>query len=197
MVGKIGTFLLWVLFLVLQTATRIVGSLLAGPAKQQEDPHQEPPAAAVARRRSPPASPHRDTYEPASAPLQQLWDPLPPSYSPSAPVADESSSSSSFRRRASAPLPAEDVVVSSSAYSRPPLGAAHAHSVSAPPLRETRAVPARVAAVGGKRPRLEWKYSKIVDQYRSLDEVYACAMFPMAQMFIYKGLEFECLANFN
>ncbi|CAN6338175.1 unnamed protein product [Urochloa humidicola] len=173
--GKIGTFLLWVLFLVLQTATRIVGSLLAAPAEQQEDPQQES-AAAVARRRSPPASPHRDPYEPASAPLQQLWDPPPPPYHPSAPVADEYSSSSSFRRRASAPpppLPAEDLVVSSSAYSRPPPAAAHAHSVSAPPLRavETRAVPARAAAAGGKRPRLERKYSKIVDQYRSLDEV--------------------------
>ncbi|PAN20268.1 hypothetical protein PAHAL_3G397500 [Panicum hallii] len=171
-VGRIGTFLLWVLFLVLQTATRIVGSLLAGPAEQQEDPLQE--SAAVARRRSPPASPRRDPYEPASAPPPQLWDPPPLPYSPSAPAADEYSSSSSFRRRsAPPPLPAEDVVVSSSAYSRPPPGASHAHSVSAPPLRaiETRAVPARAAPAGGKRPRLERKYSRIVDQYRSLDEV--------------------------
>jgi hypothetical protein len=59
--------------------------------------------------------------------------------------------------------------VSSSSYSR------HAHSVSAPPQRmvETRALPSRAAA-GGKRPRLERKYSKIVDQYRSLDEVCVC-----------------------
>ncbi|KAG2620428.1 E3 ubiquitin-protein ligase RGLG2-like [Panicum virgatum] len=171
-VGKIGTFLLWVLFLVLQTATRIVGNLLAGPAEQQEDPLQE--SAAAARRRSPTASPRRDPYEPASAPPQQLWDsPLLP-YSPSAPAADEYSSSSSFRRRsAPPPPPAEDVVVSSSAYSRPPPAAAHAYSLSAPPLRaiETRAMPARAVAAGGKRPRLERKYSKIVDQYRSLDEV--------------------------
>jgi hypothetical protein len=61
--------------------------------------------------------------------------------------------------------------VSSSSYSR------HAHSVSAPPQRmvETRALPSRAAA-GGKRPRLERKYSKIVDQYRSLDEVCVCAI---------------------
>jgi E3 ubiquitin-protein ligase RGLG len=32
-------------------------------------------------------------------------------------------------------------------------------------------VPARAAPAGGKRPRLERKYSRIVDQYRSLDEV--------------------------
>ena len=178
MAGKIGTFLLWVLFLVLQTATRIVGSLLAGPAEQQEDPLQE--SAAAARRRSPTASPRRDPYEPASAPPQQLWDsPLLP-YSPSAPAADEYSSSSSFRRRsAPPPLPAEDVVVSSSAYSRPPPAAAHAYSLSAPPLRaiETRAVPARAVAAGGRRPRLERKYSKIVDQYRSLDEVCMCYVY--------------------
>ncbi|XP_062203693.1 E3 ubiquitin-protein ligase RGLG2-like [Phragmites australis] len=168
-VGKIGTFLLWVLFLVLQTATKIVGSLLAAPAEPQEDQQQE----AAARRRSPPASPHRYPYEPASAPPPQLWDPPQPAYSASAPAADEYSSSSSFRRRASAPPPlVEDVVVSSSGYSRPAAAAA-AHSVSGLPLRavETRAVPARTAAVGGKRPRLERKYSKIVDQYRSLDEV--------------------------
>ena len=165
MAGKIGTFLLWVLFLVLQTATRIVGSLLAGPAEQQEDPLQE--SAAAARRRSPPASPRRDPYEPASAPPQQLWGPPPLPYSPSAPAADEYSSSSSFRRRsAPPPLPSEDVV-------------AHAHSVSAPPLRaiETRAVPARAVAAGGRRPRLERKYSKIVDQYRSLDEVCMCYVY--------------------
>ncbi|TVU51617.1 hypothetical protein EJB05_03057 [Eragrostis curvula] len=174
-VGKIGTFLLWVLFLVLQTATKIVGSLLAPPGEQQEDPQHE--AAAAARRRTPPASPHHDPYQPASAPPPpplQLWDQPPQPYPASAPVADEYSSSSSFRRRASAPAPAlvEDVAVSSSAYMRPAAAAAHAHSLSAPPLRsvETRAVPARAPA-GGKRPRLERKYSKIVDQYRSLDEV--------------------------
>ncbi|KAL6622931.1 hypothetical protein ACP70R_018908 [Stipagrostis hirtigluma subsp. patula] len=171
-VGKIGTFLLWVLFLVLQTATKIVGSLLAAPAEPQEEQQQE---AAAARRRSPPASPHRDPYEQASAP-PQLWDPpQPPAYP--APPADEYSSSSSYRRRASAPPPpVEGVVVSSSSYSRPAVAAAaQAHSVSAAPLRaaETRAVPTRAgaAAAGGKRPRLERKYSKIVDQYRSFDEV--------------------------
>ncbi|XP_062201709.1 E3 ubiquitin-protein ligase RGLG2-like [Phragmites australis] len=171
--GKIGTFLLWVLFLVLKTATKIVGSLLAAPAEFQEDQQQGPEAAAAARRRSTPASPHRDPNEPASAPPAQLWNPLPPAYSASAPAADEYSLSSSFRRRASAPPPpVEDVVLSSSGYSRPPLAAAHAHSVSAPPLRavEERAMLARAVA-GGKRPRLERKYSKIVDQYHSLDEV--------------------------
>ncbi|XP_021302210.1 E3 ubiquitin-protein ligase RGLG1 isoform X2 [Sorghum bicolor] len=170
-VGKIGTFLLWVLFLVLQTATRIVGSLLASPAEQQEDHQQE---SAVGRRRSPPASPRRELYEPASAPPAQLWDPPPLPYLAFAPAADENPSSS-FRRRASAPLPRadEDVVVSSSAYSRPTVAVAHTNSVSATPLRtiETRAMPSRLATAGGKRPRLERKYSKILDQYRSLDEV--------------------------
>ncbi|XP_066359650.1 E3 ubiquitin-protein ligase RGLG2-like [Miscanthus floridulus] len=170
-VGKIGTFLLWVLFLVLQTATRIVGSLLASPAEQHEDHHQE---SAAGRHRSPPASPHRELYEPASAPPAQLLDPPPLPYLAFAPAADENSSSS-FRRRASAPLPRadEDAVVSSSAYSRPTVAMAHTNSVSATPLRtiETRAMPSRLATAGGKRPRLERKYSKIVDQYRSLDEV--------------------------
>ncbi|KAL6854301.1 hypothetical protein ACP4OV_019204 [Aristida adscensionis] len=164
-VGKVGTFLLWVLFLLLQTATKIVGNLLAADA--QEEQQQEGAAAAAA---APSRSPHRDPYEHASAPPQQLWDPpQPPGYPGPPAAADEYSSSSSYRRRASAP-PAEEVVVSSSGYSRPAV-AAHAHSVSAPALRavETRAVPA--AAAGGKRPRLERKYSKIVDQYRSLDEV--------------------------
>ncbi|TVU36151.1 hypothetical protein EJB05_18068, partial [Eragrostis curvula] len=59
-VGKIGTFLLWVLFLVLQTATKIVGSLLAPPGEPQEDQQQE---AAAARRRTPPASPYHDPYQ--------------------------------------------------------------------------------------------------------------------------------------
>ncbi|KAG8048475.1 hypothetical protein GUJ93_ZPchr0009g459 [Zizania palustris] len=176
-VGKLGTFLLWVLFLVLQTATKIVGSLVAaGPAAEtHEGQHQEAAAAAAAaRRRSPPASPHRggatDVYD---HPLPQLWDP--PPYS-SAPVADEYSSSSSYRRRASAPL-ADDVVVSSTGYSRPATAVASSprgHSVSAPlaPLRavETRSASAR-PVVRIQRPRLERKYSKIVDQYRSLDEV--------------------------
>ncbi|CAD6267879.1 unnamed protein product [Miscanthus lutarioriparius] len=170
-VGKIGTFLLWVLFLVLQTATRIVGSLLASPAEQQEDHHQE---FAAGRHRSPPASPHRELYEPASAPPAQLLDPPPLPYLAFAPAAD-GNSSSSFRRRASAPLARadEDAVVSSSAYSRPTVAVAHTNSVSATPLRtiETRAMPSRLATAGGKRPRLERKYSKIVDQYRSLDEV--------------------------
>lgn len=61
------------------------------------------------------------------------------------------------------------------------MAVAHTHSVSAPPLRaiETRAVPSRLATAGGKRPRLERKYSKIVDQYRSLEEVCMnCVMFP-------------------
>ncbi|KAF0888993.1 hypothetical protein E2562_020199 [Oryza meyeriana var. granulata] len=176
-VGKVGTFLLWVLFLVLQTATKIVGSLLAaGPAANpQEGQLQE--AAAAARRRSPPASPHRgggggsmDPYQPP------LWDPPPP-YSGGA-AADEYSSSSSYRRRGASAPPVEDVVVSSTSYSRPAAvvaSAPQARSVSsAPPLRavETRSpAPSRAAGVGGKRPRLERKYSKIVDQYRSLDEV--------------------------
>ncbi|KAL5205518.1 hypothetical protein ABZP36_033727 [Zizania latifolia] len=176
-VGKLGTFLLWVLFLVLQTATKIVGSLVAaGPATEtHEGQHQEGAvAAAAARRRSPPASPHRggatDVYD---HPLPQLWDP--PPYS-SSPAADEYSSSSSYRRRASAP-PAEDVVVSSTGYLHPATAVASSprgHSVSAPPapLRavETQSASAR-PAVGVRRPRLERKYSKIVDQYRSLDEV--------------------------
>lgn len=173
MVGKIGTFLLWVLFLTLQTATRIVGSLLAVPAEAVEDPNQE---SAAARRRSPPASPHCDPYDLVSAPPTQLWDPPPLLYPASAPTADEYPSSSSFRRRASAPpppMPTDDVVVSSSAYSRSVAVAAHAHSVSAPQLRavETRAMLAREVAAGVKRPMLDRKYSKIVDQYRSLDEV--------------------------
>jgi E3 ubiquitin-protein ligase RGLG len=171
--GKIGTFLLWVLFLVLQTATKIVGSLLAPPGEQQEEDQQQE---AAARRRSPPASPHRDLFEQASAPPPppHLWDPpQPPAYPASAPAADEYASSSSFRRRATAPARSlvEDVAASSNTYSR------HAYSVSAPPQRavEVRSVPARAAA-GGKRPRLERKYSKIVDQYRSLDEVCVCVV---------------------
>ncbi|KAG8093378.1 hypothetical protein GUJ93_ZPchr0012g20985 [Zizania palustris] len=137
-VGKIGTFLLWVLFLVLQTATKIVGSFLTeGPAapETQEGRRQEE----AARRRSPRSGGITDVYEPP------LWDPPPSPYS-SSPAADEYYSSSSYRRRPSAPpAPAENVV-------------------------ETRSPPAR-AAVGGKRPRLERKYSKILDQYHSLDEV--------------------------
>ncbi|KQJ91668.1 E3 ubiquitin-protein ligase RGLG2 isoform X2 [Brachypodium distachyon] len=172
--GKIGTFLLWVLFLVLQTATKVVGSLLAPAAEepQHEQQHQEE---AAARRRSPPASapPRADPYEPQPQP--QLWDPPPSPYS--APVTDEySSASSAYRRRASAPPAAEDLVVSSSAYSRSAVAApprAPAHSVSAPPLlRANKKPPAPArAAVAGKRPKLERMYSKIVDQYRSLDEV--------------------------
>ncbi|XP_066162354.1 E3 ubiquitin-protein ligase RGLG2 isoform X3 [Oryza sativa Japonica Group] len=176
-VGKVGTFLLWLLFLVLQTATKIVGSLLAaGPPPADA---QEAAAAAAARRRSPPASPHSgggatDPYQPP-----QLWDPPPPSSPYSAGhAADEYSSSSSYRRRGASAPPAEDVVVSSS-YSRPAAAVASAPQActvsSAPPLRavETRSpAPSRAAAaVGGKRPKLERKYSKIVDQYRSLDEV--------------------------
>uniref|UniRef100_A0A0E0MLG4 Copine C-terminal domain-containing protein n=1 Tax=Oryza punctata TaxID=4537 RepID=A0A0E0MLG4_ORYPU len=181
-VGKVGTFLLWVLFLVLQTATKIVGSLLAAgppPTDTQE-------AAAAARRRSPPASPHRgaggatDPYQPS-----QLWDPPPSSPYSAGHAADEYSSSSSYRRHgASAPPAEDDVVVSSTttSYSRSAAAVASAHQArtvsSAPPLRavETRSSappsrPAAAAAAGGKRPRLERKYSKIVDQYRSLDEV--------------------------
>uniref|UniRef100_A0A0D9XYN0 RING-type domain-containing protein n=1 Tax=Leersia perrieri TaxID=77586 RepID=A0A0D9XYN0_9ORYZ len=105
-VGKVGTFLLWILFLVLQTATKIY------------------------------------------------------------------SSSSSFRRRVASAPPA-DVVMSSTSYSAAAVAPApRPRSVSsAPPLRAVETRSPRAAAVGAKRPRLERKYSKIVDQYRSLDEV--------------------------
>ena len=169
MAGKIGTFLLWVLFLILQTATKVVGSLLvAPPAEPQEEPQQE----AAPRHRSPAAGTHRGAGGPADPyePQPQLWDPPPPPpYS--APVTDEYSSSSIYRRRASAPPASEDLVVSSSGYSRSSVAAvpaAPAHSVSLPATLRTIKTPAPIA---GNRPKLERKYSKIVDQYRSLDEV--------------------------
>jgi len=162
--GKIGTFLLWVLFLILQTATKVVGSLLVAPsAEPQEEPRQE----AAPRHRSPPAGTHpgggpADPHEPHP----QLWDPPPPPYS--APVTDAYSSSLNYRRRASAPPASEDLVVSSSGYSRSGVTAAPAHAVSAPPMLRTIKTPVSIA---GNLPKLERKYSKIVDQYRSLDEV--------------------------
>ncbi|CAM0955899.1 unnamed protein product [Alopecurus aequalis] len=164
--GKTGTFLLWVLFLILQTATKVVGSLLvAPPAEPLEELQQE----AVPRHRSPPAGTNRgsdpaDPYEPQPQP--QLRDPPPPPYS--APVTDEYPSSSIYRRRASAPPASEDLVVSSGGYSRSSLAAVPAHAVSLPPTLRTIKTPVPIA---GNRPKLERKYSKIVDQYRSLDEV--------------------------
>uniref|UniRef100_A0A453K4K4 RING-type domain-containing protein n=1 Tax=Aegilops tauschii subsp. strangulata TaxID=200361 RepID=A0A453K4K4_AEGTS len=166
--GKIVTFLLWVLFLVLQTATKVVGGLLqvAPPAEPQEEPQPE----AAPRPRSPPAARNRagggpaDPYDPQS----QLWDPPPSPHT--APVTDEYHSSSIYRRRVSAPQAAEDLVVSSSSYSHSAVAAAPAspaHAVSVPPVSRTIKTP----AVASKRPKLERKYSKIVDQYRSLDEV--------------------------
>uniref|UniRef100_A0ACD5W417 Uncharacterized protein n=1 Tax=Avena sativa TaxID=4498 RepID=A0ACD5W417_AVESA len=166
-VGKIGTFLLWVLFLILQTATKVVGSLLVAPsAEPQEEPRQE----VAPRHRSPPAGTHpgggpADPHEPQP----QLWDPPPPPYS--APVTDGYSSSLNYRRRASAPPASEDLVVSSSGYSRSGVAAVPAapvHAVSMPPIRRTIKTPVSIA---GNLPKLERKYSKIVDQYRSLDEV--------------------------
>ncbi|XP_051185506.1 E3 ubiquitin-protein ligase RGLG3 [Lolium perenne] len=167
--GKIGSFLLWVLFLILQTATKVVGSLLvAPPAEPQQEPRQE----AARRHRSPPAGAHgsggpADPYEPQPQP--QLWDPPPSPYS--APVTDEYSLSSIHRRRASAPPASEDLVVSSSGYSRSGVAAVPAappHAVSLPPMLRTIKTPVSIA---GNLPKLERKYSKIVDQYRSLDEV--------------------------
>ena len=180
--GKIVTFLLWVLFLVLQTATKVVGGLLqvAPPAEPQEEPQPE----AAPRPRSPPAARNSagggpaDPYDPRSQP----WDPPPPPHT--APVTDEYHSSSIYRRRVSAPQAAEDLVVSSSSYSRSAVAAvpaSPAHAVPAPPVSRTIKTP----AVASKRPKLERKYSKIVDQYRSLDEVCinVCMGFGDAQMF--------------
>ncbi|KAF7044182.1 hypothetical protein CFC21_053444 [Triticum aestivum] len=166
--GKIVTLLLWVLFLILQTATKVVGGLLqvAPPAEPQEEPQPE----AAPRPRSPPAARNSagggpaDPYDPRSQP----WDPPPPPHT--APVTDEYHSSSIYRRRVSAPQAAEDLVVSSSSYSRSAVAAvpaSPAHAVPAPPVSRTIKTP----AVASKRPKLERKYSKIVDQYRSLDEV--------------------------
>jgi E3 ubiquitin-protein ligase RGLG len=163
-VGKIGTFLLWVLFLILQTATKVVGNLLVAPPREpQEEPRQEaaPPAGSQLGGGGGLPGP----YEPPP----QLWDPPPPPYSP--PVTDEYSSSSIYRRRASAPPASEDLVVSSSGYSRSGVAAvpaAPSHAVSLPPMPRAIKTPVPIA---GKLPKLERKYSKIVDEYRSLDEV--------------------------
>ncbi|XBI79515.1 hypothetical protein VPH35_088953 [Triticum aestivum] len=166
--GKIVTFLLWVLFLILQTATKVVGGLLqvAPPVEAREEPQPE----AAPRPRSPPAARNSAGGGPADPydPWSQPWDPPPSPHI--APLTDEYHSSSIYRRRVSAPQAAEDLVVSSSSYSRSAVAAVPAslaHAVSAPPVSRTIKTP----AVASKRSKLERKYSKIVDQYRSLDEV--------------------------